>query len=497
LVADTDTRCIRVVTEGPALRATGPASCELGHRLPATAHGDDGVFAGWSFDGRRLVVETDRYGMYPLFVYADDDEIIVAPSIPALLRAGAPRDLDMDALCVFLNAGFFLDRETPFRSIRALPPGGRLQWTREGVTVEGGRWLTAESGLGRDEAIDAYIELFRAALGRRPPHGRVALPLSGGRDSRHILAELVAAGHAPEVCVTARYFPPRPDEDAAVAAVVAAALDVPHVLLEQGDELETEAAKNTATGFCTDEHAWFSVVAEFLGDGFDTVYDGIGGDVLSAGLYLTPDRLAKQLAGRYLELAEDFLLPRYAATLDRVLAQRLRATLSRERARERVAAELATHAGAANPIGSFCFWNRTRREVALAPYAMGPSSATVYAPYLDHDLYDCLAALPAAALLDRSFHTETIRRAFPEHAGIAFERDTASAVDARAQDRLFIDRLLASRWRPSETGDGLLAPAALRCLRRARLLDRLRREDARLQPRLLLYLRQLGEAADA
>ena len=35
-----------------------------------------------------------------------------------------------------------------------------------------------------------------------------------------------------------------------------------------------------------------------------------------------------------------------------------------------VASELAQHAAAPNPVGSFFFWNRTRREIALSPYAM-------------------------------------------------------------------------------------------------------------------------------
>jgi hypothetical protein len=42
-------------------------------------------------------------------------------------------------------------------------------------------------------------------------------------------------------------------------------------------------------------------------------------------------------------------------------------------------------------------------------------------PYLDHDVYDFLSSLPAEYFLGRTFHTETIRRAYPNHAHLPFD----------------------------------------------------------------------------
>lgn len=498
MVAPGDAPWVRVVDDGtPAVRVAGSPRCSLGHRLAGGAHGADGVFADWRVEGDRLVVETDRYGMYPLFVHATRREVMVSPSIPRLLELGAPADLDLDALAVFLHVGFFIRDETPFRAIRALPPGARLVWTRDGLALEGAPFLRAPIAIDYDAAVDAYADLFRRAMRRRPPAGRVAVPLSGGRDSRHILLELLASGRTPDACVTARYFPPRPDEDAAVAPRLAAALGVPHVLLDQGDELQAEAAKNVATSFCADEHAWYLVVAAYLA-GFDTVYDGIAGDVLSAGLFLTRDRVEKQERGRYDELAEAFLKPRYDRTLAALLAGDVRPRLARARARERVAVELRAHAGAANPIGSFCFWNRTRREIALSPWALGPASATVYAPYLDHELYDFLSTLPAAMLVDRRFHTAAIARAYPEWAELPYEDPNAVYGDAREQDRCFARALVRSRWGSGGGRSALLAPGFRRRVWwAAQLWSGWRGADARLEPRLALYLRQIAELSAA
>src|SRR5262249_4477166 len=149
---------------------------------------------------------------------------------------------------------------------------------------------------------------------RAPQRGDVAVPLSGGRDSRHILLELHEQAHRPQLCVTARLYPPRNDEDARVAASVAAALGLPHVVLEQGERFDAELQKNVATSFCAEEHSWALVLADFLRRRAGTVYDGIGGDVLSAGLFLTARRIALYEAGKLPELAEH-LVPRHSPVL--------------------------------------------------------------------------------------------------------------------------------------------------------------------------------------
>jgi hypothetical protein len=97
--------------------------------------GADQVFARWHWDGEQLVVENDRWGILPIFWAATPNAVHVSPSLDALLDAGVPSALDDAALAVFLRIGYFVGNDTPFLSIRALPPAARLTWSREGVQL--------------------------------------------------------------------------------------------------------------------------------------------------------------------------------------------------------------------------------------------------------------------------------------------------------------------------------------------------------------------------
>jgi asparagine synthase (glutamine-hydrolysing) len=394
---------------GDEVVVRGQAVCRLGHRLPARTGGvPDGVFAGWRWDGRVLDVEHDRYGFYPLFYYSRGGDFAVAPSIVTLLREGAAPELDQDALAVFLQLGFFIDDETPFKHIKAVPPSARFAWDGK-LYLRPHRDLGDHQDVQRDEALQIYAELFRDAVRRRMPTGPVVLPLSGGRDSRHILLELCEAGVRPESCVTAIRHG-RGNNDVEVAGMLARSHGLDHVVLEQAARLQAELEKNLATSFCADEHAWLMPLAEHLNGRPVEIYDGLAGDVLSASLFQKPAWLELYRAGRFVELAKALVGKRHEGI---VPFRRADAGRIADEALERIAVALRSYEDAANPCTMFFFWNRTRREIALAPFGILAGVETCFCPYLDHELFDFLSSLPPEITIDRRFHTDTIALAHP------------------------------------------------------------------------------------
>src|SRR5262245_7476643 len=150
-----------------------------------------------------------------------------------LLEQGAPRDLNFPGLAVFSRIRFFIGEDTPFKYVSALPPNATLEWTDGVLRVTGGYVFQKAQDLSRDEAIDRYISLFKESILRRVSLcSDCALPLSGGRDSRHILLELSELGYPPKLCVTVKNYPPHADESIP-ASLLAAAVKVKHVVLRQ------------------------------------------------------------------------------------------------------------------------------------------------------------------------------------------------------------------------------------------------------------------------
>ena len=188
----------RVIWRDGAAHMTGDAMCNLGTaiRNPATG-AEEGVFARWHWDGERLRAGVDPLGFHSLFVYRKGAEIAVSPSLLQLVALGADTEPDRRALAVFHRLGLFLNDDTALRNIRTLPPGGSLVWEAGQATIAGEAFVPTTRSIDRDDAVQGFVDLTRASVANIAETwpGDFVLPLSGGRDSRHILLALDHLGH--------------------------------------------------------------------------------------------------------------------------------------------------------------------------------------------------------------------------------------------------------------------------------------------------------------
>jgi hypothetical protein len=69
-------------------------------------------------------------------------------------------------MAVFLRLGYFIGEDTPFRSIRTLPPDATLEWKDGRLSVSGRYAFGKPQSLARD-AADHYSLLFRESIRRR------------------------------------------------------------------------------------------------------------------------------------------------------------------------------------------------------------------------------------------------------------------------------------------------------------------------------------------
>jgi asparagine synthase (glutamine-hydrolysing) len=192
------------------------------------------AFALWDRRERRLLLARDRVGKKPLFYAQDGDRLWFASEPRAILETGqVPREVDYEAIDLFLHYQCVPGPRSAFAAIRKVPPAHTLSW-RDGAVAMRRYWKlsyrdryppTAEAdvcGLIRE----AVLEATRLRLRSDVPVGAM---LSGGVDSSSVVAAMARQSAEP-------------------VKTFSIGFDV-------GDFDETDAAAGVAELYGTDHHA--------------------------------------------------------------------------------------------------------------------------------------------------------------------------------------------------------------------------------------------------
>lgn len=450
---------LRISTRGGQPAAAGQPNFFKGYAVD----GGDGVFAAWDWDGERLSARTCATGFLPLYYYSDAGQVVLSTRVADLFAAAGTRPrICAASLGVLLRLGFLVGNHTPFAGVQVLGPQGTLTW-RPGSAPEVRSSYPDAAQAGDHDIPARYVDLFRQSMDRiaHVMSDDFAVPLSGGRDSRHIALELHRMGRKPKLALTARHLPPRSNEDVRVAAELCRAMHWPHRVVRQPALVQyaRECAHAGAADFLSYEHSWTLPLRDALcAAGVSEVFDGVGGDVLSAGLFQDERLLRHYLAGD-IEAVRNGLLAYWSqlggeAALADSLGPELAAASSPAAAAELIDAELRRHLGQPNPLKSFYFWNRSRRGTGLLPFLI-LGGHVAYAPYLDLPLVTFLLGLEPGATRDRSLHTRAIGLADAAIGAIPYEDKTVRATKQGISDRVsFYGSLVAASLR----ADGYVNP---------------------------------------
>lgn len=255
----------------------------------------DGLFSAaiYDADGQSVHLVTDPWGLCFLHWTDIDGELAWATEVKAFLahRSFAPV-VDRGTVEHFVSTGQLYGDETWFRDVRSVPPGSVVSRDVTSGDISTVRYWDWRDIRPTSETVDARTaahrlgELFGEAIDLRTRESHLyGLGLSGGLDSRALLAELSAQGRAE--CRTLTFGHPN-CRDVHVARRVAERAGVDH------------------TVFPIDETNWFDrrVEGVWLTDGqwslqhmhsmvclpdvpgmFDVHLSGALGDAIYAGFY--------------------------------------------------------------------------------------------------------------------------------------------------------------------------------------------------------------------
>jgi asparagine synthase (glutamine-hydrolysing) len=179
----------RIVEQSTDVAVIPALYLELGAAFVERLKGAFAV-AIWDPREKKLVLARDRAGERPLFYSINDGIVAFASLIAALVSPGSHAfDISTNAVHGYLQSGFFVAPESPFKNIQKVSPG-------EVVTIDAfgsqhrryWRWNAGQT-TKQIGSLDAFDEIFRESV-RRQSEVDVdfGLFLSGGLDSSLISA---------------------------------------------------------------------------------------------------------------------------------------------------------------------------------------------------------------------------------------------------------------------------------------------------------------------
>lgn len=240
-----------------------------------------------------LFIARDRFGVKPLLIYRDEDQLFFASEMKSMMALGVPRKLDFVALNHYLQLNYIPGPATIFKGVKKLLPGHYL-FVKDGKVV-GKRWYkipydpkkTAKQKLSYEQQQAKLVELMDGAVQRRlvadVPLGAF---LSGGIDSSVITA--LAARHTPHLNTFSIGFKDEPFFDETKYANLVAAkhktnhtvfsltnADLYEHLHDMLDYLDEPFADSSALAvYILSQRTRQKVTVALSGDGADEIFGG-------------------------------------------------------------------------------------------------------------------------------------------------------------------------------------------------------------------------------
>lgn len=148
--------------------------------------------AVWHGDEQKLELLPDRFGMRPIYYFYKNGVFAFASEVKALLALNwASQAINEAAVMEMLAMDVLGGDRTLFKDIQRVPFGSSLVFEQGGISIHTKwRMMYKEPAIQRSDQdyLDEFIELTQSAVQCRLSDPRAILALSGGLDSRFLLA---------------------------------------------------------------------------------------------------------------------------------------------------------------------------------------------------------------------------------------------------------------------------------------------------------------------
>ena len=188
---------------------------------------------------RWLRIRTSIVGLPPVFLYQGASRVVVASDLWSLrCWPGVPFDFDLRGIWDFCRIGYPVDYRTLFMGIRVVPGGSVVEVNSDGQVTVRQAWSMPKAApkASWEAYTDLQAMLFRQAVQRMDLRDAF-LSLTGGLDTRTILAALLADGRSVPACTMSwRDL----SQDARTARDLCRAYGIPHETIRYDEGFAAE-----------------------------------------------------------------------------------------------------------------------------------------------------------------------------------------------------------------------------------------------------------------
>ncbi len=402
------------------------------------------LLLAWDGETRQWHAWTSRFGTLHAYIARSNGRTALGTFFPAVAGAASRKELDWIGLATLFGFGFFLDNRTFFDDTCILRPASHYVWDQEGRPLRDGRYWDwshpVDERRSYDDAVGEFGDRMREVMRDLTAGGRVAVPISGGLDSRTTVAFLDGGSPAASARRDGRQlwgysygYTPNSIETH-LAGKIAAARHLPFTSLTVAPYLfdELEVVLNSVEGFQDLTLCRQAAVRKKLAADADYVIAAHWGDVWldDMGLSLddAPARVEEKAFKKMAKRGRAWLLGTLCAGR---LGERDPEGLLRELLRER----LAQYAHLEDPdfrLKAFKtdHWSFRWTTASLRMYQ---AAAFPRLPFYDLRIADLCRTLPSSFVRGRRLQQDALRRFAPDLARIPWQA-TDQPLSPRAFD---------------------------------------------------------------
>lgn len=248
-------------------------------------------FAIWDENKKRLFCARDRFGIKPFYYYSDNEKLIFASEIKAILENNnLDKTIDLWAMDSYFTYGYITSDHSIYKSINKLPPAHYLLYdhSNQNITINKYWDIQIEPDYSKNESYwkerlsEVFSEAVKIRLMSDVPLGAF---LSGGIDSSSVVAMMATHSSGP-VKTFSIGFEEESHNEIPIARTIAQKYNTEHyehILKAESIDIIKEIVNSYDEPFADSSAIPTYYVSKFARQYVKTVLSGDGGDELFAG----------------------------------------------------------------------------------------------------------------------------------------------------------------------------------------------------------------------